>query len=547
MQDVGDRASNARASILIPSWCEHWRGGSALLLVAPHGGRRAPVNPLAPPSNLRVNDLYTAEITRLLARQLHAGGIVNGCQDRNLLDLNRTSQVRRRARWYLELLVREIDAILSAQGAAEVVVVHGWNTGQPRCDLGVGAIETGSGLQVSDGARLTVSREYLDTRLAALRAGCARAGITASLGARYPASHPNNLLQLFSAHDRHPDDALVRQIATWAAQGRLNAWQLELGIPLRWPGAWRDRFVRVMLETFGATGGSTPPPRSRASTPATEPIPESHASPATLQFYDPAADLGVFAGVGPLGTAGIAGRLLLFLGGQRVALFTGEAMRPQCAAVPPVAFAWGDGRLRMDFDGPMLLLEDAVTYLDLEVALATSRLVEATAALEFSPTRAEAAGGVRFGAVEGVVVLDGRRQPVRTAAFANAGILRAHGSRRQSMIAAAFDDGGAVLSRAAPDAGEGTALCFAGQGVRRLGGVRIHVTADGDQYLPDLLELTCDDEAALQAAPLSHMAILRGVGGGRYLRVSFGIARCRWGARAGYGVYEYARPLPSPA
>ena len=84
-----------------PPWCEMARGNSAVLLVAPHGGRRPPVDAAAPPPHLRVNDLYTPEITRELASVLRAGFLINHGMDRNTLDLNRITQVRRGAAWFL--------------------------------------------------------------------------------------------------------------------------------------------------------------------------------------------------------------------------------------------------------------------------------------------------------------------------------------------------------------------------------------------------------------------------------------------------------------
>jgi hypothetical protein len=526
------------------------------LLVAPHGGRRAPVNPTAPPPALRVNDLYTPEVTRMLARRLDAGVIINDGEDRNVLDLNRVSQVRRRARWYLALLADEIAAILARHDVAEVIVVHGWNTGQPRCDLGIGAVEGEGELHVSAGAGLTVTVPYLHTRLAALRNAWTAAGIAVSVGARYPASHPNNLLQLFTAHDRHADDALVRRIAAWSAGGRVNAWQLELGIPLRWPGEWRERFLGATVRTLRTAWGVArrlPQQEDTELTRRAGTIAETrvHGEPAyaqarvttALQFYDPAADVGMFAGVGPIGPHTLGGRVLFFLGGQRIALFTGEEMR--AAAVAPLRFEWRDRRLQMHFHGPMLVLDDAAVYLDLEVALANSRLVEATVALEFDAGDTFEAGAMRFGAVTGTLTVDGHARPLRAGAFVNAGSLRA-GSHRQSMIAASFDDGCAVASQATADGSTGVAVRFTPAGVQHLRGARIVVSANGDAHLPDLLELSCEREAPLRAWPLSRMAILRGTAGGQYLRVTFGVARCRWRGRDGFGLYEHAMRLATP-
>src|SRR6266852_4410528 len=137
---------NTQNSTLIPDWCEWGRGASPLLLVAPHGGRRPPIDPAAPPPRLRVNDVYTPEVTVALAQRLDAGFVINRGQDRNTLDLNRVSQVQRRAPWFLALIAQEVERIVARHGCAAVVFVHGWNTGQLKCDIGVGATESAGAL-----------------------------------------------------------------------------------------------------------------------------------------------------------------------------------------------------------------------------------------------------------------------------------------------------------------------------------------------------------------------------------------------------------------
>src|SRR5262249_33502687 len=97
------------AAMAIPAWCTWTRGHSAVLLVAPHGGRRPAVDATSPPPHLRVNDLYTPEFTDLLAARLDAATVINREQDRNTLDLNRSSQVFRDAPWFLDLLVQQIE------------------------------------------------------------------------------------------------------------------------------------------------------------------------------------------------------------------------------------------------------------------------------------------------------------------------------------------------------------------------------------------------------------------------------------------------------
>jgi len=536
---------------LIPDWCESGRGAGPILLIAPHGGRRPPVDAAALPPRLRVNDLYTPEVTRTLAARLDAGFIINRALDRNVLDLNRLSQVRRHASWFLDLLVRRIDGILARHACAELIFVHGWNTGQAKCDIGIGATETEAGLHLADGAQLTVSEGYLRTRIAALRAACAHAGIQAPIGERYPASHPNNLLQLFAA--REPgDEPVVRRIAEWVTQKRVEALQLELGVPLRWPGSWRERFVAAAVEALGPSRtfnvqASPRPAPSRDSALSTQD--SALSAQHSLQFYDPVAGIGLSAGVGRIGPQVTGGRLLLFLGGQRVALFTGEEAHAQGSSVAPLDLTGG-----VRFAGAMLLLDDGATYLDLEAAFSASRLVDAEVAVRFEPLGAPSLDEDQdsdvtmpsFGRMHGRVRVDRRELRVDATGFANAGGFRA-GSHGQTMIAATFGAEHAVLSRAADGAPNAVTLHFTAAARRTLDTACLAISTDGDAYTPASIELTCDGQLPLVATPLTRMAILRPAGRGRYLRVTFGVAACRWGERAGYGLYEHARPVPSRA
>ncbi len=532
----------------IPPWCEWKRGGRAILLVAPHGGRRPQVDATAPPPHLRVNDVYTPEITRELAAVLDASFVTNRGMDRNVLDLNRISRVRKDAPWFLELLVQQMEYTIVRHGRIEVLFVHGWNTGQAICDLGIGAVDTPTGLHVPDGAHLTVDETYRRRRIEPLRAACARGQIRAPLGERYPGSHRNNLLQLFTPRAALIDHPWARRIAAWVAEGRVNALQLELGIPLRWPGRWRDRFVAAMVEAF-AHEGST----ARQSA---DPYPaidlrtqdSTHKSPsAALQFYDPTADIGLSAGIGHAGPRVRSGRLLLFLGGQRVALFTGEDVHAIGDGVGPLRMLWRDGQLCVDFSGPMLQLDDAVVYLDLEAALARSRLVDAEVQIEFTPSSdmGTGDGAARFGAARGTVAIDGKRRDVAGGGFANAAAFRASGARQQTMLAAAFGNARGVLTRVVDGASDAIAMYFTRPTPQSWGPVRMAVTTDDDPYSPNGFELSCDGQPPLRAQPMSRMAILRPTGGGGYVRVTFGTARFDWNGDTGYGLYEYAKPVTS--
>src|SRR5512147_139569 len=114
-----------------PAWCRWRQGTSAVLVVAPHGGRREPLTHAGAHRTRKVNDLYTADLAEELAGALGASLIVNSAVDRNHLDLNRISQVAARAEWFLELIEALVGEILARHDRAELLFVHGWNVIQP--------------------------------------------------------------------------------------------------------------------------------------------------------------------------------------------------------------------------------------------------------------------------------------------------------------------------------------------------------------------------------------------------------------------------------
>ena len=85
----------------------------------------------------------------------------------------------------------------------------------------------------------------------------------APVGWRYPAWGADNALQLLSGrHDGH-DDARLSGFARLAADDRVDALQLELSVPLRWPGPWRESFLAATelaladYEGANAAGGDS--------------------------------------------------------------------------------------------------------------------------------------------------------------------------------------------------------------------------------------------------------------------------------------------------
>src|SRR5439155_5223598 len=107
-----------------------------------------------------VNDLHTAELTALLAARTHSYALINCSLDRNELDLNRISQVRAHALWFLTALAELLSALVERHGAARVFFMHGWNVVQPVCDLGMGLKQRGDRITPVGKAAPTLSADF---------------------------------------------------------------------------------------------------------------------------------------------------------------------------------------------------------------------------------------------------------------------------------------------------------------------------------------------------------------------------------------------------
>lgn len=511
--------------LAVPGWCRVRRGGSALLLVAPHGGARQTARPLG--RHVKVNDLHTAALAEELATALDAGMVANAVLDRNQLDLNRVSQVARDAPWFPSLLEALIAEILSRHERAEVVFLHGWNTGQAKCDIGIGHALRDECDAPAHAAALTVSPAYVATRLAALRAACTARGIATPFGERYPARHANNVLQLFRRRLHPQAAALAPRLGNWAAAGRVEAVQLELGTPLRWPGPLRAAFGAALHDAFAAPARSPHPAGA-------EPEPTAPArTVASLHVYDPRAAIGLSARVGPAGDDGRVGsRLLLYLGPRQVALFTGDDPHPAVAGDGPRFAPVGDG-LRLTFDGWALRTDDGGRYIDLELALAASHLLAVRADLVFTREHGD------HGRVRGTLALDGSARPIDGVGYAPTGGDARPGApawRSHLTLHAAVAGGTVALHHRVP----GGTLVRDGDAAapRRVAG--LSVTFAGDPHTPRRI-VVADAAGQLVAAPVARLAIVRPVPSGRQARVTFGVARVWRAAAAGFGFYEYAR------
>jgi hypothetical protein len=398
-------AKNAR-------WLRTLDGDAPLLLIAPHGGHAGPATRAL--LNPKVNDLHTADITRELARRLDAGAIINTGMDRNRLDLNRLSQLMSEVPWMLELVAGRLERIVARSGRAVVLLIHGWNVIEPRVDLGVGVKSSGSTLLPACGAHVSASDSFINGPLLDFIQALRRNGIKPSFGLRYPGAGANNLLQAFTRRHALSPVGPLRRLAALNARGALEAVQLELSVALRMPGRLRVETIAAIAESFARCDrpdashtNSTASARRVQHTNLGEhanrieaagpieivrtaellpPAPRRAASPSVsegplrvgLEFYDSSAQLGAMASF-DLGAGAAGARVMAVAGRERIALFTAEGRVERTAqglTLGPLALCIEGDRIRFDFAGPAVVVEDGTAYLSVERALAKAALHE---------------------------------------------------------------------------------------------------------------------------------------------------------------------------
>jgi hypothetical protein len=423
-------------------------GSSPLVLVAPHGGQRDYVRRPWGSTPLKVNDLHTASLTEELAAVTDASAVINTGLDRNDVDLNRVSAAHDRARPFLERLAGVLSTTIARHGRATVLTVHGWNVIQPAVDLGFGCAH---GAAVDRTA--AVSPAFAGSAIPALVLACAAHGITATTGARYPARARENLVQLFTPRYRGDPRPLVRRLAMLGEHA--DALQLELAVPLRWPGAWRRGLVDACREALPALVDGS----GSAGTRAVPAFPSPPATPVRRTLEIVGRGVSTLVALDQVGA-----RLLLFPPGGGLALFTGERTGgEERGRVAGLRVDDGDdGTLGIRFAGPMMRFPDTTPFLDLERGLAGATVVEqAEVALDFEPVHA-GADGSDFGGVRGAAVLDGERLDLGGSGFAGAGGLGTVWPRLRVALEIAR---GARLSLtvALPDGGASGFLCREGR------------------------------------------------------------------------------------
>jgi len=562
------------------------------LLVAPHGGRSADdllAKRRARP--VRTNDLYTAELSIELAARMNASLVANTEVDRNQVDLHRISEVTRKAPWFLRLVETLVERILRRHEVAEVLFIHGWNVIQPKVDIGIGAALEDSLAAGSVGERLTVSHGYLERRLEALRELCAGAAIHASYGERYPAAHPNNFLQLFRRVGARRPAGAGERLLDWAKEGRLEAVQLELGVPLRWPGPARDDLVRSLTTAFRSSpvakreGRSTSVKQNRrvrgtgSESAAARRPPDAvraHATSVALQAHDPLSGIGILTSIGTAPDGSLGGRLLVFPGGSSLTIFAGQDRPSGVLCVGGLSFVSDGSGLLVRFSGPALRVDDARLYVHMESAQARSDLTEVALELRFEPGSPPRSNGTAatlislagsFGAVRGQVTIAGVPRRIDTYGFLDGEVARlraAPGTR----LSAAFGPELALVARLGDRDDDAAALRLAPDGWRtlrpqyltvgsesgvgrvtdlgRAGGPSLSdgLGVSDSPGAPQRIVLELDGEEPIVATALSSMAVIRPLPGGEHARVSFGFASFAWGARRGTGFYEHGELAP---
>jgi hypothetical protein len=535
------------SDVELPDWLARVTGQAALLLVAPHGGRRARASAIELDDPRKVNDLHTAELTFELAARLRAPAIINRTEDRNRLDLNRVSDVRNRAPWFVDLLLEETRRQLAVTERATILFIHGWNAIQPCCDIGIGTrLAGGSFLPVRQGVP-TVPLSFLP-RLARFADACRSGGIGVTVGDRYPAAGRENLVQVFTARFADDADPRFRELARLGAAGKIAAVQLEFAVPLRWPGPLRASLLDAM-QTFGEeeTRGNGHPtlaaldaPKALATAPAR----------LSVEFHDGNVGVGGFAATERLTSGRRHGRLLLCIGAKRMSLFTGEDSSAGDASPSGVrcsGLAWTlgtGGEVRLDFDGPCLTFPRTDPFLDLEDGLADAELSHLEASLVWRP----ATDGAWLGRIEGRVRHDGWAASVSAPAaleHPRDAEVQPWRERRVLRVPLGSDTFLSIASRVDRDEHVDGEIVREGRVEPLLSG-RVSVRNCADGLAPDAwrIEAVSRSGTLRVFGQVTHaIPVVRPAAEGKVLTY-FGLARFGDGERVGFGTFEQSQRLP---
>lgn len=553
----------------LPTWMRFITGEAPIVFVAPHGGRR-PVNaPIR--DSIKVNDLYTAELTSELAARTQGYALINQALDRNEIDLNRISQVRARATWFLEALVELLSSLAERHDEVRVFFVHGWNVVQPVCDLGMGLKQRGEQIvPASKYAAPTLSPEFFNSVVVPFQTTALAAGLDVAIGRRYPAADKENVMQLFSARFATDQSLLIQSLAELSVQRKIEALQLELGVGLRWPGAERERFVEIFCQTLANGASPTqnkqevefPPLPSTVLKTITKPHLNgssallSHSAERTrfgLHFHDPLSGLGIMGGVECGGGAHTySGRLMLSLGGTEMALFTGEdAARHESGHIQVGGLVWRgepDG-FSITYQGPVMRFSHPQAFIRLEEGLAASWVELADVRLRLTiPFQFDGAPPPLFLAhlLGEVRLRDGER---RIDAWGFLDTLKAEEAGRLSprrLVSLPFGrDLGVFLSWVETSEGPRSSGILYHHGVpQQLQPEDWELLYTLEDGRPTAFHVSVSSASSLllqcRGETVTAIPIVRHAPQGSALNVTFGLSRVIWEGREARGVYEFS-------
>jgi hypothetical protein len=548
----------------VPDYLTLRQGTRPIVIVAPHGGRRQ--RPIRRGDG--VNDLETAAIAWELAERLDAHAIVNHGLDRNEIDLNRITHLTDRAPQVLALLSGAIDAASRGGRVPLVLFVHGWNMVVPCCDVGIGVRRRAGEIT---GRFPTLSRARFDSTIAAMEEELAQRGVGASIGRRYTASGRDNAAQLFSGRHAEHENATVAALSRLAIDERVDAAQLELGIPLRWEGRLRDAMIEGLVaalsreaESGGAAaagsddaGAASSPGRAASGVSSNETIAivprvsggweidarprDAAVGPAEPAYslqavLDPEAGIATFCGVESTGPRSMSARFSLVFTDGSMMLLVGEGeWSGEPGHYQLEGFDWRatqDGaRIEVRLRAPMIRYPTHDAYLDLEQGLAGSRLEDADVHLvaeALSPEHAR---------LRGRVSTLGKSWDINTIAFLDRAGRRMTSveSRIRVLVARSTED--VVVARNGTEAGS---LLRMDDRAGSLGVIR---------RAPEMQEAIVLHDAEI----LARVPVWRPLSEGAFVRWQFGIVRCRYtdGGPESMGLFEctdvFGVPEPAPS
>jgi len=564
-------------------WLETIDGKAPILLIAPHGGRAGPAAHAT--LHPKVNDLYTAEMTRELARMLGGPALINTGMDRNEVDCNRIAQLARHAPWLLDMIARHTAQLVQRHGRATIILIHGWNIIEPRLDYGLGLRHRNGTLVPAGAACVSASDGFINGPLSDLSIRLEQHGIKPTFGSRYPGGALQNLLQAFTERHRRSEIAALRQLGDLAADQRIDAVQLELSVALRLPGRIRTRAINAIASAFRGTASVDPKvdgniadttcgnhvvkrslkPLARKLAPKVTPNPARIG----IEFYDSRTKIGATASF-DIGAGATGGRILMMLGGRRVALFTGEGrpiVEDSHITLGPLELRIKDQDVELSFNGAAIIVPDGTAYLSIERAIGSAAIddeVKLLGRLQMpsggllnlaSLLRGAALGASSrfpiawFGRFRGGIQIDRRRESLDASArigFSMVGPGPSNFKSRRT-IWAHFPEGQRL------EAAEARMVCgtdgerdlfgrlYNSDGAQECEVARVAIEAFAPQHCPAIVVADLSSGDRLIGTVESFIPLSRPGPDGTRIYTSLGFARFQMRELAGVGMYEYSR------